>query len=659
MARRTFGFLVDSWKRYTLKLVKRRFGNGVDLKKVENYLDHLVTHELKVPKTYWVNNYKRAVVSTDLLAAIQSVVDSGLIIGGAATTYIQHHVLPNPFRQFIMMLRDKRSDEKHVRDTFERGVDDEWERYNRKQNNTKIVTNSLYGVLGYAKFIFYNVFLAEAITRMGRVIIATASTGFENFLCDNICLCCESEVYEYIGNIMDEYDEKWTSFNFGALGKEIDVDTCVERILGKCRFKYTQNMIRHVTAIVTRVNPNVRFLLFYKNNFMEFNRIPIIRDKILRIIGGIDALMLPRIDKIEDPAIREEVEDLWKFYDACVFYNFPIYDNVRKMSYETRKGVLYIDTDSNFISLSRWVDQIQNEFMGGTLDRDYRNFVFTCANILTIFLSTVVDRNLKMFAKNCGISEEWRKYLSMKNEFFFWRILFGDVKKRYVDLQLIQEGKLLKDGKGIPEIKGYDFRKFSTKAIIRDYYTNLCVERILTPEHIDLKAILVDVFALKREVEQSMKRGESTYFKQANVSSPEHYADPLRISGIKGVMLWNALVPDNPIELPGEVDLIPIRNLQTAKMKSWLETSYPEIYQRLSVEIFNNRNPQIAKMTLNVIAKPRNDNIELPKWVQEAMDLNKITNSTIKLIHPVVESLGMKIQRPTKNKEFLTTIVDL
>lgn len=149
------------------------------------------------------------------------------------------------------------------------------------------------------------------------------------------------------------------------------------------------------------------------------------------------------------------------------------------------------------------------------------------------------------------------------------------------------------------------------------------------------------------------------YFKQANVNPPEHYADPMRISGIKGVMLWNALCPEYAIELPSDVDIIPIRSLSSKKGKEYFSERYPALYERLEREIFNNRNPKIQEMTLNVIAKPKNNNIPMPDWLLDVMDTGKIVNSTIKLIIPIMESLGMKIQKPTKNKQYLTNIVDL
>lgn len=651
---------VERWKKHTMKVIRRRFGDSVDMTRVDAYLNNLIRTEMEVPKVNLVNNYKRMVASSDALATIESIESNDLIVGGAATLFVQHAISKNPFRNFIIMLRKKRSAEKKMRDTFERGKDPLWNAYNRKQGNTKIISNSLYGVLGYAKFLLHNIFMAEGITRMGRVIISTAACGFENFLADNVKFSVESEVYEYISLIIDEYEEEYQGkLDFNILGISVSLEETVERILDKCAFPISQNFRRHITAIIGRQPDEAKLLIFYKNNFLKFNRIPLIKTKIMKIVGGLDSLRLPSTDFIEDQTIVDEIHDLWKFYDTFVFHNKPIYDSVRKMAYQPREAVLYIDTDSNFIALNRWVDQVQNEFFEGNYPQDTKENVFICANLLTIFLTIVVDRNLKRYAKNCGISDEWAQYLSMKNEFFFWRIIFSEVKKRYIDLQMIQEGKLLKDGIGLPEIKGYDFQKSVTKEYISSFYTKMCMDDILSPDKIDLRLILTKIDSLKHEMVESMRRGESQYFKQANVNPPEHYADPLRISGIKGVMLWNALCPDNPIELPSDVDLIPIKSLNTAKMREWLMRTYPAVYERLEREIFNNRNPNIVKMTLNVIAKPKNDNVPIPDWLLDVMDTDKIVNATIKLINPIMESLGVKIQRPTTNKEYLGNIVEL
>jgi hypothetical protein len=185
------------------------------------------------------------------------------------------------------------------------------------------------------------------------------------------------------------------------------------------------------------------------------------------------------------------------------------------------------------------------------------------------------------------------------------------------------------------------------------------MDEILSPDEVDLRKILHQVDWLKKEVKRSMEAGESMYFKQANVNSPEHYATPMRIAGIKAVMIWNALCPEYAIELPSDVDIIPIKNLSLKKNKEWLAQTWPELYVKLDKEIFSNRNTAISTMAVNVIAKPKNANVPIPEWLPSIMDTSKIVTSTIKLINPIMESLGMKIQKPTSTKEFLTNIVDL
>lgn len=653
--------MVERWKKYNMDIIRERFGDTISMIKVEEYLDRIIASELKDPTVYVVNNQKRIVSTIDLLALTESIEDQNLLIGGASVLFCQHDQMKNPVRNFILRQRNKRKEEKKKRDTYDKVLNpEEWMKWDIKQLNTKILQNSLYGVLGYAKFILHNLFLAESITRMGRVIISTAACGFENFLADNIKFSTTSEIYEYINLIIKEYEDLYKGkMTFSVLGITKTSEEVFDRIMKKCSFYVPGNTQRHLMAMINRQTDDIKLLLYYKNNFLEFNRIPCIKEKIKFFMSRIDELKLPSLEKIKDEEARKEVADLWNFYDVFVFYNHPIYDSVRKMAYGTREAVLYIDTDSNFVALNRWVQQIRHEIMEDQYPQDPKEMVFICANIITIFLTTVVDRNLKMYARNCNVSEKWAQYLSMKNEFFFWRILFGDVKKRYIDLQMIQEGKLLNDGNGIPEIKGYDLQKSTTKENLQKFYTDLCMKQILSPDEIDLRTIMLDIDALKKEIRRSMEAGESLYFKQANVNPPEHYATPLRISGIKAVMLWNALSPEYAIELPSDVDIIPIRNINSAKGREWLQLHYPDVYARFEREIINNRNPNIAQMSCNVIAKPKNANIPMPEWLKDMMDTAKVVNSTVKLIAPIMESLGLKVQRPSSTKEYLTNIVDL
>ena len=651
---------LNRWIEQVMDTICVRFAD-LDDEKVLEYLMKEVNKTLTVPSVYIVNNYRRKIVTTDLLSATDCIYQQDLIMGGAGVLFFPHDLVENPLIGFILDLMALRKQYKKERQKYERGTK-EWVDMDNAQLNTKIALNSLYGVTGYAKFLLYNIFLAESVTTMGKNIISVAANGFENFLSDNIKFCEVDELFEYITNIANEYERDYKGkFELSLVCGENYVSPAdvTERLLGKCAFSIETSVRHHVEMMVKNADYDLQLMLYFKNNFLEFNRVPNIKAKIMFIISNTPELKVPDIDKLPSEETKNALNDLWKFYDAFVFYNWPIYDKVRKMAYGTRKSVLYIDTDSNFVSLQAWVHQVRDEFFEGHYSQSKDEFMFVCANVATIFLSFVVDRNLKMLATSMQVSPNYRKYLSMKNEFFFKRILFTDVKKRYIDLMLLQEGKLLNDGKGTPEVKGFDFIKAVTKKTVRDFYEGICLNDILMPDTINVQDIMMKIDAFRDELVRSMQAGESQYFKQANIAAPAHYANPYRIQGIKGVLLWNCLAPEYAIELPGDVDIVPIKDLSKKKNKEWLQRQYPEVYDRIDKQIWQNRNPAIAGMTLNVLAKPKNDTIELPYWFKDLVDTDTVVNATLQLFFPIIQSIGPKILRSKGKTMHMSNIIDL
>ena len=114
--------LVERWKKFTIDMVRMRYGPSIDTNMVDRYLDHLLETEMKVPLMYQVNNFRRHINKIDALAVIESIEKNQFIVGGAASLFLQHNVMKNPFRDFILYYRKKRSGEKKTRDTYERGT---------------------------------------------------------------------------------------------------------------------------------------------------------------------------------------------------------------------------------------------------------------------------------------------------------------------------------------------------------------------------------------------------------------------------------------------------------------------------------------------------------------------------------------------------------
>lgn len=662
------------WKDEMKKRIELRFpGKKLSKKKVEKYLSECFHAYMKNPKVEIVNNYRGLSTKTTLLDLIDVIHKEDLIIGGGGVLYVQHNTpgRENYIYDYIVTKQKLRGDYKHKRGAFEKGTSD-WVYFDNFQLATKIIINGLYGCHGYEGFILFNKFLAESITNIGRQIICTAVMAFENFLSGSIKYNTEEEVYQHISNICGEYDPKM-DYEFFVLDEDIN-QKIFDRIMNICAFTPSSAFLDHIKIMIDGLNYGQKVLLYYKNNLYEFSRLPFIYDKLQYIMTNLDELKKPDINDIKDPQIVNYIKEIWTFYEAFVLYDYPIYDRVRKAMFTDRNSVLYVDTDSNFIGLNQWVEFSKNEVLHNVYRQGEKEVEFMSVNIAAIFLAEVIDRELHTLCKHMGTHKEHADRLKMKNEFYNSRMLFTEgTKKRYISISILQEGKLLNHGNGYIDIKGFDFKKSVTKAHIREIYSDICENDILRAEHIDVESIYLKVLKLKKEIEESLMKGESQFFKQANVNIIEHYKEPYRIPGIKGVILWNALCPDYAMELPTDCDIVPIKELtgpvydENRGKTIWpgqsfmteFNNKFPEAFDRIETLIYNNPIEEVRKMSLNFIAKPKNPEIPIPDWFSFILDHDKVVLDDLNLISPILNSLGLNMLKTNAKDEYITDIIDL
>ena len=664
---------ITQWKDEMKKRIKLRFPNKkLNMKKIEEYLDECIRKNMVNPKVVVVNNYRNKKTRTDLLSLIDTIYDNDLIIGGGGVLYVQHGTegKENYMYQYIVEKQKLRGEYKAKRKLFKKHTA-EWVYYDNLQLATKIIINGLYGCHGYEGFILFNKFLAESITNIGRQIICTAVMVFENFLSGSIQYNTEEEVYQHITNVCNEYDSKM-DFSLFELD---DIDSKVfDRIMKTCAFEPGADFIQHIRIMITNMEYGQKVLLYYKNNLYEFSKLPFIYKKLQYIMANLDELKRPEKDDIKDPQVVAYIDEIWEFYKFFVLYDYPIYDRVRKAMFTDRSNVLYVDTDSNFIGLNQWVEFIKKDVLNDVYRQGKKEVEFIAVNIAAIFLAEVIDRGLHTLCKYMGTHKEHADRLKMKNEFYNSRMLFVEgTKKRYISISILQEGELLNDGKGDIEIKGFDFKKAITKPYIRDIYSDICENDILRPEIIDVEKIYMKILKLKKEIEESLLKGESQFFKQANVNILEHYAQPYSEAGIKGVMLWNTLCPDYAMELPTDCDIVPIiemtgpifdkkrskRIWKNEKFMIDFSNKFPDAYDKLENGIFQNGNEEIREMKLTCIAKPNNPEIPIPEWFSFILDQNKVVLDDLKLFSPILNSLGLNMIKTNASDEYITDIIDL
>ena len=678
---------IREWKEKMSSIIRMRFSNEqISDKKIDSYLNNLIMTKAKDPRILLVNNYTNKVSRLTTLKLIEVIRGKNLICAGGGCLFLQHKEKRNILIEFILYIMQSRNDAKASRKLFEKGSD-EWDDADRLQLAFKLVINSLYGCLGYPGFIMFNIFLAEAITNQGKHIITTAINAIENFLGDSMMYETPNDVYNVINKIDTEFYSKtkgkFSDKLIAMIGNEIDLKNlpqmCLRRYLDHCIFAYSKDFVSNLYEIFKNMSVDELIMMYYKNNFLEFSRLNFMKEKIKNLILMNGPLAFCEDYAFKDNTCIELLEDIWSFYELFVLYDYPIYDRIRKAMYIDKTCSLYTDTDSVFVSLDRAVKYIKNEVFTSVSESGMndQNFTFTAANVILAIVNRMIAHSMQTLCRSLNITPEFAKMLKMKNEFFFSRIMFTDVKKRYISLALLQEGQVLNDGNGLPEIKGFDFIKAGTKKYVKDYYTKLCLEEILYPEEIKPARVFKKVLDLKYSMEDTISRGNMEFFKQANVKKPEYYKNPYSTQGVCAIILWNTLCPDKALEFPTDVNIVPIKELTFPKPSKTKKNSdkelnplnqkgilefqkrFPDKYDLLYKNIYSNPNPLIKHINLTSIAIPKNIDYEIPEHIRYLYNIENVINDNLNLILPILKSIGINSLQATTNNSYMSNIVSL
>lgn len=672
-------FVLDKWKEEMSKLLKMKYKDKYTNSEIDSKLNKIIDKNLVNRPVSLFNNYTNTSVRTNILELTDTIERNGLIITGGGCLFLPHGTKPNILIDFIIEIMKRRKDAKKMRKNFDKGTDG-WLKWDIAQLLNKLVINSLYGCCGYPGFALYNVFTAEAITAQGRHIITTAINMVEGFVGGAFFFTDENELNHYLVNINNEY-QKYGSLDVSIFGIEDYLPLAYNKLITNSKFTISDNMKDNLVKMLKSKDQAELALIYYKNNLIEFSKLDIIKSKYKYIIENNGLLSFCEMELLKDDEMRKVTQDIWDLYEIFVLYNYPVNDRIRKAMYLPKTRALYTDTDSVFVSVCHLVDFIKDEVLNGNnpmaSDDD---LTFTSVNLMLIFINIAIDRALKTLCSSTNIEPEWATRLSMKNEFYLRKILFMEKKKRYISLSVLQEGQLLGGGKGKPEIKGIEFIKSTTKPYLRDYFTKIATEEILYAKEISPNRIFKKMAELKADIEYGMSHGDSKYYKQSKVKTPDNYKNPFSTQGITAVMLWNTLCPHAQIELPADVNIVPIKSLQQAKPDESKKTSltqviradpfknkniaeladkYPDVYERLHDQIYLNTNPLIRYMNLTSIALPKNTDIEIPKYVFELINYDDIVNNSIQLFLPVMESLGIYSIPSTTNTSHMTNIIQL
>lgn len=552
---------------------------------------------------------------------------------------------------------------------------------------------------------------------------------FESFLANNVKFGSINEVLEFIDNIVGERNSR--IFNdYDILDHDVSLNDCFAKVILSCGWNWvpTWDEMEIIYNILSHLDRYEINRIYYKNNLYEFMS----NSKPLNVVKGIlHKLRAPLLNSLDIP---EEIQPDIKYFSELlmeyVYYGYMYIDRIDRCDNMIKSVVMISDTDSTIISLDAWYRFIAEQVNGEELlvanycpnpiifenDNEWRqqcisfypkkynydfvndeildggfrindpelepnkNVRYSIINILAYVLDKAINKYMIKFCTNNhsikdGVRDASKCKIIMKNEFTFSRLMTTAAKKNYASLVTVQEGNLIPENKQL-DTKGIEVFTKSTKTeSTREALKKILLEDILKAPIIDQLQVIKDIAIFEHKIVESVRNGSKEYFKPATIKSLSSYEDPMRIQGIKGATVWNALRTGN-LEA---IDLNERNGVDIAKVKinrltaENIKDIYPEVYNNI-INLFDQddnapnaiveeidpktgkkkkKDNRIYKGSIDAISIPKD--VVIPEWLKEFIDYNAIIESNIKGFP--YESIG--IQRLEKDHVNYTNIVKL
>lgn len=643
--------------------------------KIKKLVKKEVEDKLMNPPGRVENSYTHEAQQTTLLSVLDYLMDKKPIIGANATFFKHHEESINPNTVMLDTFDKERAEAKaRMFAAKESGNKEQEDIENIDQGNKKKLSNSWYGGGAMPGSSIYNKEVAASTTKTARSVISTCMTTFEAVLADTFTFVDIQEFFFWSRTVLQE-DMKLDDW---VVRK--DKDDVFERLFHRIVMK-EENDEDVMLAYLNTLSSEQLTRLYWKYNLLEFTKThPIIQDlyhtiyssiRSFDLMSGPDDFSVVHTDYIDEVKASKEPEKTWKkkvqhelfydpnsapasikpalqtltdFYLKYIYTEFMFTDRMYKLKNFRRNVVTVIDTDSNILSLDPWIEYCFDELMEGDYGRTHMDNVFININTITYVISSVVAITLDLYGRHSNVTKEHRKRYKMKNEFFFSRLILANVKKRYLNKMLLQEGNLLT--KPTYDIKGYDFKKASTSDGAADFYMDIVKNKLLDAETIDVADILQTLKDFRKDIRDSLLRGDTDYLPMASPKEVGAYVDPNTNQGLRGLFAWNALYPENPITLPAKVAILKT-NLTTLKAAESLSITNPLIYKRFKEKICEDKTGMFVKQVsngeklegLSVIAIPKTE--QIPDWIIPYIDYTTVINSVLAPFKSVTETFGL------------------
>lgn len=301
-----------------------------------------------------------------------------------------------------------------------------------------------------------------------------------------------------------------------------------------------------------------------------------------------------------------------------------------------RRAALTSDTDSTIFTVQDWVFWQHGPNPGFTPET-----TATAATMIFLAAETITHVLARMSA-NFGIETERIHQVAMKNEYKFDVFVPTSVGKHYFAYISCQEGNIYKDF--VKEIKGVHLKSSNVPSEIMSKAEDMMTEimdTVISNKKISLYGMLKKVGDIEREVKRSVLAGEPTYFRNAQIKTPESYTKSAEESPYQHYLLWQEVFAPKYGDAPappyaGVKVCVDLKSMTS--MKNWIAS----INDRNLADRLERWMLKYGKVGMQAMLLPQ-ENLRLngmPEEIAMVMDMRKTVIDMTGVFYLIMETLG-------------------
>lgn len=649
---------------------------------IENAIDYSIRKRLKNRECILDNNYTHRRTKTNMLEITDAILKARPIMTSFGVLFKRHTKNKDILYDFIESLIVLRNKFKKKMFTYPKGTE-LFGRYNQLQTLKKMDCNSIYGILGMAKSILFNIYIAASITFQGKACISEAITFFESLLADNCKWGSIDEILNFIHEVV--YIDK-RRYNLNGYIEDKTEEEVFLKLMKNCGFNGYFPSIRDcniVFTILNRLSQDDLNRLYYRNNIFDFCDADIIQSKIKLILDTLDK---PFQDPNNPPEnIVSILDEIYEYIKDYVYHPHLHISRLDRIQMMKRSVSIVTDTDSSFISFDAWYRYVlqftahkhyrfedyksklftkikRDEF--GDMEKDFLRKLFTIEekekeydfytgelsykkesdfipeiperkylrhsiiNIMAYICSKILnDHMTKLADAYNGLNEHQPCIIQMKNETLMKKLLLV-AKKNYCCKEELQEGNLIPDNmKASMKVTGMMIKKEELPKMTRKQLQKILYDEVLNKNgDINPIEIIKKLCIVEKEIINNLKSGKKDFYKPIRVKSLGSYKSPMSIQGIKASVVYNYTKDemDDEINLKEQNSVEVVDLLLNTDNVEKIKDKYPDKYKKL-IELMKTDN---FNGEINYIAIPLDARV--PEWVLEFIDYNEIVNKNLK-----------------------------